>query len=144
LRSFMDFLSTSTQMTTHHSSVILPFDSTDWMKAVDKQTLASCSAYYLIMKMEAVYSSETSVDFQRTTQRYIFITTTIFKIYLYTINFITKYCTMLRRNRIPILLRDVIASARKSCLPVGYLATLCCVIQQWVDMSQYLSLCLTN
>jgi hypothetical protein len=26
---------------------------------------------------------------------------------------------MLRRNRIPILLRDVIASARKSCLPAG-------------------------
>jgi hypothetical protein len=35
---------------------------------------------------------------------------------------------MFRRNRIPTLLRDVIASARKSCLPVGYLATLCCVI----------------
>jgi hypothetical protein len=34
---------------------------------------------------------------------------------------------MLRRNCIPMLLRDVIASARKSCLPVGYLATLCCV-----------------
>jgi hypothetical protein len=33
---------------------------------------------------------------------------------------------MLRRNRIPILLLNVIASARKSCLPVGYLATLCC------------------
>jgi hypothetical protein len=44
---------------------------------------------------------------------------------------------LLRRNRIPMLLRDVIVSARKSCLPVGYLATLCCVIQQWVAMSQY-------
>jgi hypothetical protein len=68
------------------------------------------------------------------------------------------HCGMLRRNRIPMLLHDVIASscvamhgAEKtplslllrsmysvaSCLPVGYVATLCCVIQRWVDMSQY-------
>jgi hypothetical protein len=53
---------------------------------------------------------------------------------------------MLRRNRFPILLRDVIAftTARKSCLPVGYLATLCCVTQQWVDMSQYVPPALTS
>jgi hypothetical protein len=51
---------------------------------------------------------------------------------------VCRHRGMLRRNRIPILLRDVIASVRKSCLPVGYLATLCCVTQQWVDMSQYL------
>jgi hypothetical protein len=30
-----------------------------------------------------------------------------------------RHSGMLRRNRIPILLRDVIASARKSCLPAG-------------------------
>jgi hypothetical protein len=30
-----------------------------------------------------------------------------------------RHGSMLRRNRIPILLRDVIASARKSCLPAG-------------------------
>jgi hypothetical protein len=45
---------------------------------------------------------------------------------------------MLRRNRIPmLLLRDVIASARKNCLPVGYQATLCFATQQWVDISIY-------
>jgi hypothetical protein len=39
-----------------------------------------------------------------------------------------RHRVMLRRNRIPmLLLRDVIASARKSCLPEGYLATLYCV-----------------
>jgi hypothetical protein len=31
-------------------------------------TLVSCSAYSSILKMEAIYSSETSVDFQRTTR----------------------------------------------------------------------------
>jgi hypothetical protein len=42
---------------------------------------------------------------------------------------------------IPLLLKcDVIAAARNSCLPAGYLATLCYVIQQWVNMSQYLSM----
>jgi hypothetical protein len=34
-------------------------------------TLASYSTYSLTLKMEAICSSETSVDFQRTTQRYI-------------------------------------------------------------------------
>jgi hypothetical protein len=34
-------------------------------------TLVSCSAYSSTLKMEAVYYSETSVDFQRTTRRYI-------------------------------------------------------------------------
>jgi hypothetical protein len=34
-------------------------------------TLVSCSAYFSTLKMEAVCSSETSVDFQRTTWRYI-------------------------------------------------------------------------
>jgi hypothetical protein len=34
-------------------------------------TLVSCSAYSSTLKMEAICSSETSVDFQRTTQRYI-------------------------------------------------------------------------
>jgi hypothetical protein len=34
-------------------------------------TLVSCSAYSSTLKMEAIWSSETSVDFQRTTQRYI-------------------------------------------------------------------------
>jgi hypothetical protein len=33
-------------------------------------TLVSCSTYSTL-KMEAIYFSETSVDFQRTTQRYI-------------------------------------------------------------------------
>jgi hypothetical protein len=33
--------------------------------------LASCSAYSSTMKMEAIFSSETSGDFQRTTRRYI-------------------------------------------------------------------------
>jgi hypothetical protein len=34
-----------------------------------------------------------------------------------------------------VLLRSVYSVT--SCLPVSYLAVLCCVIQQWVDMSQY-------
>jgi hypothetical protein len=34
-------------------------------------TLVSCSAYSLALKMEATCSSETSVDFQQTTQHYI-------------------------------------------------------------------------
>jgi hypothetical protein len=34
-------------------------------------TLVSCSAYSSTLKMEAICSSETSVDFQRTTRRYI-------------------------------------------------------------------------
>jgi hypothetical protein len=34
-------------------------------------TLVSCSAYSSALKMEAIYSSETSVDIQRTTRRYI-------------------------------------------------------------------------
>jgi hypothetical protein len=36
---------------------------------------------------------------------------------------------------LPLLLRSVYSVTRR--LAVGYLATLCCVIQQWVDMSQY-------
>jgi hypothetical protein len=39
------------------------------------------------------------------------------------------------KKPLPLLLRSVYSVA--SCLPVGYLATLCGVIQQWVDMSQY-------
>jgi hypothetical protein len=34
-------------------------------------TLVSCSAYSSTLKMEAMFSSKTSVNFQRTTQRYI-------------------------------------------------------------------------
>jgi hypothetical protein len=34
-------------------------------------TLVSCSDYSSTLKMEAIYSSETLVDFQRTTRRYI-------------------------------------------------------------------------
>jgi hypothetical protein len=34
-------------------------------------TLISCSAYSSALKMEAIFSSETSVEFQRTTRRYI-------------------------------------------------------------------------
>jgi hypothetical protein len=34
-------------------------------------TLVSCSAYASTLNMEAICSSETSVDFQRTTRRYI-------------------------------------------------------------------------
>jgi hypothetical protein len=34
-------------------------------------TLVSCSAYSSTLKIEAAYSSETSVDFQRTARRYI-------------------------------------------------------------------------
>jgi hypothetical protein len=34
-------------------------------------TLVYCSAYSSTLKMEAIFSSETSVDFQRTIQRYI-------------------------------------------------------------------------
>jgi hypothetical protein len=34
-------------------------------------TLVSCSAYSVTLKIEAVYSSETSVDCQQTTRRYI-------------------------------------------------------------------------
>jgi hypothetical protein len=33
--------------------------------------LVSCLAYFLALKMEAKYSSETSVDLQRTTRLYI-------------------------------------------------------------------------
>jgi hypothetical protein len=45
------------------------------MKAGDKQPLdfklVSCSAYFFTLKMEAIYSSETSVDSQRPSRRYI-------------------------------------------------------------------------
>jgi hypothetical protein len=34
-------------------------------------TLVSCSAYSSTLKMEEIFSSETSVDFRRTAQRYI-------------------------------------------------------------------------
>jgi hypothetical protein len=34
-------------------------------------TLVSCSAYFSTLKMETIFSSETSVDFQRTTRSYI-------------------------------------------------------------------------
>jgi hypothetical protein len=34
-------------------------------------TLVSCSVYSSTLKIEEIYSSETSVDFQRTTRRYI-------------------------------------------------------------------------
>jgi hypothetical protein len=34
-------------------------------------TLVSCSAYFSTLNMEAICSSEMSVDFQRTTWRYI-------------------------------------------------------------------------
>jgi hypothetical protein len=34
-------------------------------------TLVSCSAYSSTLKMETIYSSEMSVEFQRTTRRYI-------------------------------------------------------------------------
>jgi hypothetical protein len=34
-------------------------------------TLVSCSAYSSTLKLEAIYSSESSVDFQRTTRRYM-------------------------------------------------------------------------
>jgi hypothetical protein len=34
-------------------------------------TLVYCSAYSSTLNVDAIYSSETSVDFQRTTQRYI-------------------------------------------------------------------------
>jgi hypothetical protein len=39
------------------------------------------------------------------------------------------------KTPLSLLLRSVYSVA--SCLPVGYLATLCCVIQHWVNMSQY-------
>jgi hypothetical protein len=41
------------------------------MKAGGKQALVSCSAYSSTLKKETICSSETSVDFQRTTRRYI-------------------------------------------------------------------------
>jgi hypothetical protein len=34
-------------------------------------TLVSCSAYSSTLKVEAMYSSEAAIDFQRTTWRYI-------------------------------------------------------------------------
>jgi hypothetical protein len=34
-------------------------------------TLVSCSTYSSILKMEAIFSSETSVGYEQTTQRYI-------------------------------------------------------------------------
>jgi hypothetical protein len=34
-------------------------------------TLVSCLAYSSILKMETIFSSETSVHFQRTTRRYV-------------------------------------------------------------------------
>jgi hypothetical protein len=41
------------------------------------------------------------------------------------------------KTPLPLLLSSVYSVARR--LEIGYLATLCCVIQQWVDMSQYIS-----
>jgi hypothetical protein len=46
-----------------HSAECLPPLATCFM-------LVSCLAYSLTLKMEAAYSSENSVDFQRTTRRY--------------------------------------------------------------------------
>jgi hypothetical protein len=40
-------------------------------QAKPASTLVSCSAYSSTLKMEVICYSETSVDFQRTTQRYI-------------------------------------------------------------------------
>jgi hypothetical protein len=39
------------------------------------------------------------------------------------------------KTPLPLLLCSVYSVA--SCLPVGYLTRFCCVIQQWIDMSQY-------
>jgi hypothetical protein len=36
-----------------------------------RQNVTASSAYSLILKMEAICTSETSADFQRTTRRYI-------------------------------------------------------------------------
>jgi hypothetical protein len=41
-----------------------------WVQFMSAFKLVYCSAYS-IMKMEAIYFPETSVDFQRTTRRYI-------------------------------------------------------------------------
>jgi hypothetical protein len=40
--------------------------------------LVSCLSYSLVLKMEAIYSSETSVDFHQSTGRYIPEERTIF------------------------------------------------------------------
>jgi hypothetical protein len=42
-----------------------------WLWQAPALTLVSCSAYFSTLKMEAIFSSETSVDSQRTTRRYI-------------------------------------------------------------------------
>jgi hypothetical protein len=42
-----------------------------WFCLLPALTLVPCSAYSSTMKMEAICSFETSVDFQRTTRRYI-------------------------------------------------------------------------
>jgi hypothetical protein len=41
------------------------------MASIFRVTLVSCSAYSSTLKMETICSSETSVDFQRVTRRYI-------------------------------------------------------------------------
>jgi hypothetical protein len=43
----------------------------DWVCLPPAITLVSCSDYSSTLKMEAIYLSETSVDFQLTTRRYI-------------------------------------------------------------------------
>jgi hypothetical protein len=51
---------------------------------------------------------------------------------------ITACCVAMHgaeKTPLPLLLRRVYSVA--SCLLVGCLAMLCCVTQQWVDMSQY-------
>jgi hypothetical protein len=73
--------------------------------------LVSCSAYSSNLKMEATSSSETSIDFQRTTQRYIP------KIKLFCFWQFWKLCASIQgminskcnnRNRLPYLEPDVI------------------------------------
>jgi hypothetical protein len=52
----------------HHSRII----SRAWKQVASRAfTLVSCSTYSSILNMEAICSSETSVDFQWTTRRYI-------------------------------------------------------------------------
>jgi hypothetical protein len=72
-------------------------------------TLVSCSAYSSTLKMEAICSSETSVDIQQITQRYIPEDSTLHN---YTCCFISKSLLLKGKNKI-------ILGAWEQCLGVG-------------------------
>jgi hypothetical protein len=85
-------------------------------------TLVFCSSYPSILKMEAIYSSETSIGFKRTTQRYILKYSTLLYIisYMYKIFYFVIYKTNIQvsKKKISVHIKIVLMS-------LDIMATLC-------------------